>query len=223
MSILRFVELTKSIRERTLAATCPASMLAGECACCHRAVAVVSWHAVPTGADLEVAQAEAAGVWRRLGLAARPRVIVGRDRTSFITAQCRTILRWAAEAPPLGSDYVMGTGRPLARCDFCLILDTEPSMFSFRMWPAGDVRLPSGETTQGAWAACPECSELVAAERWDDLVDRMARVQQNVAVTMLPPPAAKKDNDTGHDDVLRKSSRRSVEAFREARITDALG
>jgi hypothetical protein len=89
------------------------------------------------------------------------------------------------------------------------------------MWPAADATLSSGETNQGAWAACPECSQLVAAERWDDLANRMARMQQNVAVTMLPAPIGKNADETGHD-LLRKSSRRSIKTFREARITASL-
>ena len=202
----------------TETASWPAQITAGVCDCCHYPAAVIEWHAVPSRRDFMHARDTVRALWASLGLRGQPRAMIGSERASFVTGRCREILARSRTAPPRGSDEVLREGTPLGRCDFCGTPDTDPP--TFRFWPADDVRLPHGPLSEGAWAACPACSALVAATRWDDLVERITRRQ----VSERPEEQLLVDPVPGHEAkvaaTIREHVRQTIEAFRRARRVD---
>jgi len=63
----------------------------------------------------------------------------------------------------------------VTHCDFC---HGEMALADRWVLPAEDFMLPTGSMSQGAWAACPTCARLIAADDWKGLIDRHMHEQQ---------------------------------------------
>lgn len=102
----------------------------------------------------------------------------------------------------------MPTLKPKGVCDFCPGA-CNADMRGAKAYDCTDFQMEGGHvTSQGAWAACPACAALVDAEKWDELVERMAAGQQQTAEHFAGRAVARRMAPQ-----IRMTCKRNVEAF----------
>lgn len=71
-------------------------------------------------------------------------------------------------------------------CDFCYTVLTESS--PHKDYPCKDFDLPwPNNRSLGTWLACLDCSALVDAEKWEQLINRVMDIDQALKLNPYQP------------------------------------